>query len=97
MVNKSAQDRQLRRMDSMEAAREASVAASIVIPLINTRITNYVQQMAGLYRGGQFTHDQLLGKVAEITAMLNLIADLESTQRIGDIAAQKEFGDAPQA
>jgi len=49
-----------------------------------------------MYRSGQYTHDQLLGKVAEITSMLNLISDLESSQRVGDIAAQKELGDGPE-
>jgi len=93
MVSKREQDMRLERMDTMEDGREASIVASIVVPLINTRITNYVQQLAAMYRGGQYNHDSLLGKVAEITAMLNLIADLESKQRRGDVAAQKEMGD----
>jgi hypothetical protein len=93
MVSKQEQDRRLERMDVMEEGREASIVASVVVPLINTRITNYVQQLSSMYRGGQYNHDMLLGKVAEITAMLNLISDLESKQRRGDVAAQKEMGD----
>lgn len=96
MVSRREQDQRLNRLDAMDAAREASVSLSVVAPLINIRITNYIQQLAGMYRGGQYTHDQLLGKVAEITAMLNLISDLESTQRVGDIAAQKEIDGGPE-
>jgi len=97
MVSRAEQEKRLNRLDTMDRGREAGFALAVVVPLINTRITNYVQQLAGMYRGGEYTHDQLLGKVAEITAMLNLISDLESAQRIGDTAAQKELGDGPEA
>ena len=93
MVDRKEQDRRLRRFDAMDAGRDAALVSSVVVPLINGRITTYVQQLAGMYRGGQVNHDMLLGKVAEITAMLNLIADLEGAQRQGDIAAEKELGD----
>ena len=93
MVDRKEQDRRLRRFDAMDAGRDAALVSSVIVPLINSRITTYIQQLAGLYRGGQLGHDMLLGKVAEITAMLNLIADLEGAQRQGDIAAEKELGD----
>lgn len=86
MVNK-----RLFNFEAIERGQQASVIASVVAPYVQDRITAYVQQLAGLYRGGQYTHDQLLGKVAEITALLNMMSHLESDQRSGDIASQKEF------
>ena len=50
-----------------------------------------------MYRGGQvgpISHDMLIGKAAEITALADLLSDLETVGLRGDIAAKREFGDA---
>lgn len=80
----------------MERAKEASLTHSVVIPFVNDKITQHVQMMVALYRGGKYTHDQLLGLVAEIAALMALVSDLEAQVRQGDIAAEREFRDAPQ-
>jgi len=82
--------------EKIETGQQASMIASVVVPYIHEKITEYVQQLAGLYRGGLYTHDQIIGKVAEITALLNLMAHLEGQQRQGDIAADKEYSGGSQ-
>lgn len=78
----------------IERGKEAILVESVVAPLIQKRVDTIISHMVAMYRGGDIDHDRLVGKVAEITAMYNLISDLESVQRQGDIAAEKEFGSA---
>lgn len=88
---------QSRNHELMERAKDASLIHSSVLPFINDKVTQHVTMMVALYRGKQFTHDQLLGIVAEISALLSLTTDLEAQMRQGDIAAEKEFKNAPKA
>lgn len=84
-----------RNHELMERAKDASLIHSAILPFINDKVTQHVQMMVALYRGKQFTHDQLLGIVAEISALLSLTTDLENQVRQGDIAAEREFKNAP--
>lgn len=82
---------QARNHELMGKAQDASLIHSLVLPFVNDKVTQHVQMLVALYRGKIYTHDQLLGMVAEISALLSLISDLEVQIRQGDIAAEKEF------
>lgn len=84
-------------IEKIEAGQQASMIESIVGPFIDEEITKNVAHLTSLYRGGTYTHDQILGKVAEITALMNLMNALDSQQRVGDIAASKEYAGGPKA
>lgn len=89
-------DKRRLNLDKIEAGQQAGMIASVVGPYVNDMISVKVNQMTTLYRGAQYTHDQIIGKVAEIAALLDMMHHLEGQQRIGDGAAEKEFGNASQ-
>lgn len=66
---------------------------SAIDEMVNRRVATYTQHLMAFYRSGGATHEALLGKVAEITAMFDLLQDLQAQVRRGEIAAQKEYGD----
>lgn len=80
--------------EKIERGKEAVFVESVIAPLIEQRVRIILNHLVSMYRGGDIDHDKMVGKIGEITAMYNLISDLESVQRQGDIAAEKEFGSA---
>jgi len=78
-------------IEKIEKGRAASLAESVVSELVEDFINGCIAQLIQMYRGGEVNHDQLVGKVAEIAAMHGLMSELETRQRIGNLAAQKEF------
>jgi len=79
-------------LDAMEDGRNAAVIASIVQPYIKDRIDNCVIALVQDYRGRTLTHDLMLGKIAEMAALMDMISNLDSTQRQGEVAANRELG-----
>lgn len=88
---------QQRRIEAIDAGREASIMSGVVGPWIADKITDEVKRMVAEYRGGEMTHDRMVGTIAGIAMLMTLTSDLESTQRRANVAADKEFGNAPQA
>lgn len=78
----------------IEEARRASAIFGITHTYVNEVISRTVHQMVSGYRNGSASYEFLLGKTAEITALMNLLSDLEASQRKGSEAAKKEFGNA---
>ena len=79
-------------IEKIERGRAATLAESVVGALVEDHINVCISQLIQMYRSGEnLNHDQLVGKVAEIAAMHSLINELETRQRLGNIAAQKEF------
>jgi hypothetical protein len=76
----------------MEDGMNAAVIASIVTPYIQDRITSTVSFLTQAYRGQQLTHDIMLGSIAQISALQDIISNLESTQRQSELAAKRELG-----
>lgn len=83
-------------LDKMARGREAGVVDALVRPIILEKVSQIVLQMCAYYRGGTLTNDYSRGKIAEISALQDLISQLDSEQRQGDAAAQKEMGNAPE-
>lgn len=82
------------RLDQIEKGRAASMIESLVGPWINERIGIEVQLMVAEYRGGQMTHDQMVGRVAGMAMMFTMASELQNLQRRAEGAAEKEFGNA---
>lgn len=82
------------RLALIQEGRQAVQLAGILGPYIEDQMEIKVRQMAGLYRAGQATPDKLLGLTAEVSCLLGLLSDLNSKARRGDIAANKEMGNA---
>lgn len=85
---------QEKNIEKMEDGREAAAIHSIVTPYVMRTIDELVLQMVNIYRTGTMPHDLLVGKLGEITGLHDLISHLEHIQKMGDIAAQKEIGNA---
>jgi hypothetical protein len=86
-----------RNIEAIEEGRQATVIAGAIREYVDSRIRDHVIELMGMYRSGALhpiSHDMVLGKVAEITALSDLISDLESKAMRGDVAARREFGDA---
>jgi hypothetical protein len=79
-----------RNAERIEDGREATLVRGVVEPWINGYIDDKVTLMVAIYRSGSYTHDDLVGKVAEISALRSLIDSLQSTERRGSIAMEKE-------
>jgi ribosomal protein L17 len=86
-----------RNIEAIDAGREATVIAGAIRGYVDDQIRQHLVSLMSMYRNvavRPVDHDQILGKVAEITALSDLISDLENVARRGDTAARREFGDA---
>ena len=81
--------------EKMERGRAATVAEAAINDLVEDHINLCIGQLIQMYRSEAMLHDVLVGKIAEIAAMHSLMSELETRQRIGHIAAEKELGHAP--
>lgn len=79
------------RIERIERGKQAVMAASFIIEPIMASREKALRRMINAYRGGTVTHDMLLGGIAEITALDNLITELNNAQTQGEIAAEQEF------
>ena len=91
MESNTTQDDRLLRM---EHGRQATIISGLVKPYVDSKISFLVQEMAAKYRTGEANHDFLLGRTAEITALLNMMSDLERLYKVGVKAANQELGNA---
>lgn len=89
MANITSRDEHLQRM---ETGRQATIISGLVKPYIDNKIASIVHEMAGAYRNREATHDFLLGRTAEITALLNMMSDLERAYKLGVKASHQELG-----
>lgn len=85
-----------RNLEAIEEGRNATVIAGTIRPYIDDRMREHVLALMAMYRNGAvgaISHDMMIGKVAEITALSDLLSDLESVARRGETAARREYGD----
>lgn len=85
---------QQRNLDAMSDGYMAAQAESAFGTIIADKIHDTMVRLIALYRGGEYTHDQLVGHIAEISALDSLRAHLESKQRVAIAARRKELGNA---
>lgn len=78
----------------IEKGREAAYIESVIRPFIQAGMEKIVNKMVTSFRGGKTDHDRLVGYAAQMTALQDLLYDLEGTQRQGIIASEKELSHA---
>ena len=83
---------QQERIDRMEQGRTAAIAHGVLSEPIQAARNNIITRLVGLYRSGQATHDSLLGGIAEIAALDNLMNHVQSAINQGNVAAEREYG-----
>ena len=84
-------------LEAMQRAEEATVLLGLINSYVNTAVLGITSNLVGHYRGGKVEHDALLGGIAEISALMGLVDHLQSTQRTGERAAEKEFSNGQEA
>lgn len=84
-------------MKQIEMSDRASAVLGASTEYIHGSINSSISLLVASYRGGQLTHDMMLGKVAEISALMSLLDSLHSDMRGGDAARTREYGDGSQA
>lgn len=90
-------EEQQMRLDAMQDGREAVAMMGLIRPYVDTRIHHLVHQLAARYRSGQADLPALLGIAAQISGLMDLLSDLDTIARRGDIAATKELEDGRSA
>lgn len=89
----SSADKQDERFRQIEEGRMAGMAETYIKVFIERRVDATLTTMIAQYRGGGVSFGDLLGRVAEISALRALMLDLQSASRVGEAAARVEFGD----
>lgn len=82
---------QQERMDRMEAGRTATLALGILREPVEAYREKVLNRLIACYRSGMTDHDTILGGIAELTALDNLIKDMQNTVHKGNVAAEVEF------
>ncbi len=93
-LSEAQRERQQANLDKMEDGRRATAVAGAIRDVVDVAMRANVTLLMAMYRGGKIDHDMMVGKVAECAALADLLSDLETTGLRGDIAAQREFGNA---
>jgi hypothetical protein len=84
-------------IDTIQRAEQASATKGLVEPFVHGYINSAISNLVAHYRGGQLSHDLMVGKVAEVSALMALLDNLHSEMRAGDSARDREYGNGPQA
>jgi|SRR5215813_9814850 len=84
-------------LQAMQGAEEATVLLGLIGPAIGEQVGAAVNLLIAHYRGADLKHDFMVGKIAEISALTALTADLEGRIRAGARASEREFGNASSA
>ena len=87
-ANESAQAEAIERIELGKQA--VATLAYLREPILELR-ENIILHLINSYRAGHTEHDRLVGAVAELVALDNIIKRMENLQLQGNISAQKEF------
>lgn len=85
-----------RNIDAIEEGAAATAVAGAIKSTVDEKMREKVTLLMSYYRGGKIDHDMLVGGVAEITALADLMSDLENKALRGEVAAKREFGEDAQ-
>lgn len=75
-----------------QVGRVASVLSAELKDLILEREEVILKNLIGKYRDGNISHEELIGGVAEIAGLRNLLSSLKSKIRLGQEASDKLSG-----
>lgn len=90
-LDNAIQIEQTQRLQRIEQGKQAVMAAAFILEPIMQRRDLILKRLIMAYRAGKADHDTMLGGIAEITALDNLVTELNNVQTQGEIASQQEF------
>lgn len=79
-------------LERIQQGKAATLVESVLGDLVQDHVDLCVNKLVQEYRSGEIRHDALVGLVAEISAMQTLMTNIETKQRLGEVAAEREFG-----
>lgn len=90
-------DAQEDRLERIQAGREATALIGLLKPYMDDRVALLVHQMVSRYRQGTADYSTLLGTAAQITCIMDILSDLDTTRNRGTTSASQELKDAANA
>lgn len=84
-------DAQEHRLALMAEGREAIAMMGLLRPYVDSKMMNLVHGIVAAYRSNRADLPLLLGVAAQMACLMDLLSDLDSRARRGDVAAQKEL------
>ena len=90
-LDSAVQREQTQRLQRIERGKQAVMAATFILEPIMESREKILKRLMAHYRAGTATHDLLLGGIAEMTALDNLVTELNNAQTQGEAAAEQEF------
>jgi hypothetical protein len=78
------------RVQEMEHAKISSVALGVLQGPIEEAKSRAMNKLISMYRSKQISHDALVGIAAELSALDELVANLTSDVRRGEVAFEQE-------
>jgi hypothetical protein len=79
-------------LSAMEHGRKATEIRAEFGELIDNVVRTKLARLIAIYRQGKIDHDMVIGLVGEMAAMQELVSELESMERRGIVAREKELG-----
>lgn len=81
------------RLERIQAGREATALIGLLKPYMDDRVALLVHKMATHYRNGTAEYPVLLGTAAQISGILDILSDLDTTRNRGTTSAAQEMKD----
>lgn len=78
--------------EAIEKGRQAIMLETVISDYIIQQREDAITKAIAIYRGGTLTPLQAYGLVAELAALGYLVSNLQSDQRRGTTAAEREYG-----
>jgi len=79
------------RIERIERGRNATIAQGFILQPVQEARNNIILRLVAQYRSGTASHDAILGGIAEIAALDNLLAYMKNTQQQGNVAETMEY------
>jgi hypothetical protein len=96
-MNEREREKQTDNLEMIHRGDQASMLQVAASNYVHASINAAISALVAHYRGGQLSHDQMLGKIAEISALMYLLDSLQGDIRVGEAARDREYGDGTKA
>jgi hypothetical protein len=78
--------------DIIQKGADASRIESLLGPYIQQEIMTRISHLTAAYRSDTLSHDKMVGMVGAISALQEVMSNLDSIQRQAIQAAEREYG-----
>lgn len=82
---------QAERLERIEDGRNAVLASGFLMQPIREVRESIIQRLVNLYRSGAASHDNLVGGIAEIRALDDLVHYMQNAVQKGNVAEEQEY------